>query len=60
VGSVVFNCADFGRMRRFWTDALGYAGRDPLGEDSGRFEVLSDPSGRGPNISLDQGEPEGG
>jgi catechol 2,3-dioxygenase-like lactoylglutathione lyase family enzyme len=62
VGSVVFNCDDFEGMRAFWRQALGYAPRD--GADPGapphRFCVLKDPSGKGPNLSLDEGEPERG
>jgi len=60
VGSVVINCADFERMRSFWGQVLGYAprpGTDP-GPPPHRFSVLTDPSGRGPNLSIDEGEPE--
>jgi len=62
VGSVVMNCNDFDRMRSFWQQALGYATRpdsDP-GQEPHRFSVLRDPLGRGPNVSIDEGEPEKG
>jgi predicted enzyme related to lactoylglutathione lyase len=62
VGSIVFNCTDFVRMRSFWEQALGYAtrpGADP-GPEPHRFSVLRDPSGSGPNVSMDEGEPERG
>jgi len=62
IGSVVFNVDDFERMRSFWSAALGYAPRD--GADPGpaphRFSVLRDPTGRAPNVSIDEGEPERG
>jgi predicted enzyme related to lactoylglutathione lyase len=62
VGSVVFNCIDFVKMRDFWAQALGYAARpgaDP-GPEPHRFSVLRDPSGKGANVSIDEGEPERG
>ena len=62
VGSVVMNCGDFDRMRSFWEGALGYAprsGADP-GPGPHRFLVLTDPSGKGPNVSIDEGDPERG
>ena len=62
VGSVVMNCNDYGRMLDFWSKTLGYTPRD--GADPGppphRFTVLRDPSGKGPNVSIDEGEPERG
>lgn len=57
VGSIVFNCKDFGRMTEFWCAALGYKPRGPLPPDE-TFTVLKDPTGKGPNVSIDQGEPE--
>lgn len=56
VGSIVIDVEDFGRMMRFWREALGYAPRRPLtpGDD---FVVLKDPAGRGPNVSIDGMEP---
>lgn len=62
VGSIVFNCNDFDRMQSFWQKALNYAprpGADP-GPVPHRFLVLRDPSGKGPNVSIDEGEPERG
>ena len=57
IGSVVINCADFARMMRFWQEALRYVpGRLPTPGDP--FVILEDPAGKGPNVSIDQGEPE--
>lgn len=62
VGSIVFNCDDFEKMKAFWEQGLGYRTRD--GADPGpkphRFSVLCDPAGKGPNVSMDEGEPERG
>lgn len=49
VGSVVIDCNDFPRMFAFWRDALGYLPREEPDPDWG---VLRDPSGGGPNVSL--------
>jgi hypothetical protein len=49
VGSIVIDCSDLPRMMAFWQEALGYVPRDPPEEDG---VVLMDPSGRGPNVSL--------
>ena len=38
-------------MLAFWSAALGYVPREPPDED---WVVLTDPKGRGPNISLDR------
>jgi catechol 2,3-dioxygenase-like lactoylglutathione lyase family enzyme len=61
-GSVVFNCDDFEKMKAFWEAGLGCAPRDPSdpGPKPHRFCVLRDPAGRGPNLSMDEGEPERG
>jgi catechol 2,3-dioxygenase-like lactoylglutathione lyase family enzyme len=62
VGSIVMNCTDYERMRSFWEQVLGYSprpGADP-GSKPHRFSVLRDPSGKGPNVSIDEGEPERG
>jgi catechol 2,3-dioxygenase-like lactoylglutathione lyase family enzyme len=62
VGSLVMNCQDFDAMKSFWEQALGYAtgpGADP-GPRPHRFSVLRDPTGTGPNVSIDEGEPERG
>jgi catechol 2,3-dioxygenase-like lactoylglutathione lyase family enzyme len=60
IGSIVFNCADFTRERAFWQSALGYEprpGSEP-GDPPHRFQVLRDPAKAGPNVSIDEGEPE--
>jgi len=56
VGSIVTDVKDFGRMIAFWQEALGYKPRRPAapGDD---FMVLKDPSGTGPNVSIDAMEP---
>ena len=56
------NCNDVDRMRSYWEQTLGYEtgqGADP-GPKPHRFSVLRDPSGKGPNVSIDEGEPERG
>lgn len=56
VGSIVIDVKDFGRMVTFWQEALGYRPRSsPASGDD--FTVLKDPSGRGPNMSIDAMEP---
>ena len=56
VGSVVIDVRDFDRMMAFWQAALGYRPRNPPtpGDD---FLVLKDPTGKGPNVSIDRMEP---
>lgn len=56
VGSVVIDVRDFDRMMAFWQAALGYRPRNPPtpGDD---FMVLKDPTGKGPNVSIDRMEP---
>jgi catechol 2,3-dioxygenase-like lactoylglutathione lyase family enzyme len=49
VGAVVVECQDLPRMIAFWTRALRYVPRDPPEADG---VVLKDPSGHGPNLSL--------
>ena len=51
VGSIVIRCHRFEAMAEFWMKALGYAPRE-ASEDG--WVVLTDPSGNGPNISLDR------
>jgi len=59
IGSIVVDCDDFHRMMSFWQEALGYVpGRPPTPEDP--FVILKDPSGKGPNVSIDQMPPERG
>jgi catechol 2,3-dioxygenase-like lactoylglutathione lyase family enzyme len=53
VGSIVIRCRHFEEMLAFWQSALGYVPREP--PDHG-WVVLTDPTGRGPNISLDKVE----
>jgi catechol 2,3-dioxygenase-like lactoylglutathione lyase family enzyme len=49
IGSIVVHCHNFQRMLAFWQEALGYLPREPATED---WVVLCDPTGRGPNLSL--------
>jgi catechol 2,3-dioxygenase-like lactoylglutathione lyase family enzyme len=49
IGSIVIHCHAFERMVAFWTEALGYVPRNP---PSGGWVVLTDPKGRGPNLSF--------
>jgi len=51
VGSIVIRCFEFEKMIAFWTVALGYVPKYP---PSDGWVILNDPSGNGPNISLDQ------
>ena len=50
VGSIVVRCTRFDEMRVFWQAALGYVPREAP-EDG--WIVLTDPTGSGPNISLE-------
>jgi len=56
VGSIVIDCDDFAGMMAFWEEALGYVPRNPPapGDD---FMVLKDPTGEGPNVSIDRMAP---
>lgn len=49
IGSIVTHCFEFERMIEFWQEALGYRLRNPPAED---WAVLSDPAGKGPNLSF--------
>jgi catechol 2,3-dioxygenase-like lactoylglutathione lyase family enzyme len=51
IGSIVIRCYEFDRMLAFWQEALGYVPREPA---TGDWVVLRDPSGQGPNVSLDR------
>jgi catechol 2,3-dioxygenase-like lactoylglutathione lyase family enzyme len=53
VGSIVIRCRHFEEMLTFWQSALGYVPREP--PEHG-WVVLTDPTGGGPNISLDRVE----
>jgi catechol 2,3-dioxygenase-like lactoylglutathione lyase family enzyme len=55
VGSIVIRCLEFEKMVTFWQEALGYVPREA---PSDGWVVLRDPTGQGPNISLDR-VPEG-
>jgi predicted enzyme related to lactoylglutathione lyase len=56
IGSIVIDVDNFARMMAFWQETLGYApGRPPDPEDP--FLILKDPTGKGPNVSIDQMEP---
>lgn len=51
IGSIVIRCFEFDKMLSFWSAALHYVPKDP--PDQG-WVILTDPTGKGPNISLDQ------
>lgn len=50
IGSIVIRCFEFDRMLEFWRAALGYSVKFA---DEG-WAILSDPAGKGPNVSLDR------
>ncbi|MCI4325195.1 MAG: VOC family protein [Thermoplasmata archaeon] len=49
VGAIVIDCRDLPRMIEFWREALHYVPRDRADADG---VVLKDPTGHGPNVSL--------
>jgi hypothetical protein len=51
IGSIVIDCDDFDRMMAFWREALHYEPREPPEEG---WVVLTDPTGRGPNVSINR------
>jgi hypothetical protein len=51
VGSIVVRCARFDELVEFWQAALGYVPREPPRDG---WVVLTDPTGAGPNVSLDR------
>ena len=51
VGSILIRCVRFDELVAFWQAALGYVPREPPQDG---WVVLTDPSGVGPNISLDR------
>lgn len=51
IGSIVIRCYEFEKMMRFWQEVLHYVPRDPASEG---WVVLRDPTGKGPNLSLDK------
>lgn len=50
IGSIVMRCYEWERMLRFWQAALHY----DVGHSDEGFVILRDPSGKGPNVSLDR------
>lgn len=53
VGSIVIRCRRFDEMLAFWQAALGYVAPVPPRDG---WVILTDATGRGPNISLDRME----
>jgi hypothetical protein len=53
VGSIVIRCSRFDEMRVFWQAALGYVPREAPQDG---WVVLTDPTGTGPNLSLERVE----
>ncbi len=51
IGSIVIDCINFEGMLSFWSEALHYLPREPA---SGGWVVLRDPTGKGPNVSLNK------
>lgn len=51
VGSIVTDCVKFDEMMAFWREALHYRPREP---PSSGWVVLTDPDGRGPNLSFNR------
>lgn len=51
VGSIVVRCVRFDELLAFWQAALGYVPREPPRDG---WVVLTDPTGAGPNVSLDR------
>jgi len=51
VGSIVIRCTRFDEMRVFWQAALGYLPREAPRDG---LVVLTDPTGTGPNLSLER------
>lgn len=50
IGSIVILCYEWERMVQFWRAALHYE----IGHTDEGFVILKNPSGKGPNLSLDQ------
>ena len=51
IGSIVIRCYEFDEMLAFWQEALHYAPARPAKDG---WVILRDPTGSGPNVSLDQ------
>ena len=51
VGSIVVRCVRFAELVAFWQAALGYV---PRYAPQDGWAILTDPTGAGPNVSLDR------
>ena len=51
IGSIVVRCYEFDKMLQFWQQALHYVPRET---PTNSWVVLRDPSGKGPNLSLER------
>ncbi|HKW32472.1 MAG TPA: VOC family protein [Candidatus Acidoferrum sp.] len=51
IGSIVVRCYEFDKMLRFWQQVLGYVPRETPTDS---WVVPRDPSGKGPNLSLER------
>jgi catechol 2,3-dioxygenase-like lactoylglutathione lyase family enzyme len=51
IGSIVVRCYEFDKMLQFWQQALGYVPREAR---TSTWVVLRDPTGKGPNLSLER------
>ena len=51
IGSIVIRCYEFDRMFAFWQETLHYVPKYPPEEG---WVLLHDPTGTGPNLSLDR------
>ncbi len=51
IGSIVIRCYEFEKMMMFWQQALHYVPKYP---PANGWVILTDPQGKGPNISLDK------
>lgn len=49
IGSIVIDCDHFEAVSTFWQAALGY---EPLRPAADGWVILRDPTGRGPNVSV--------
>jgi len=52
IGSIVIRVDDLAAEIAFWTAALGYVAREPIGEDFALLHPTAGP-GAGPSVSLD-------
>jgi catechol 2,3-dioxygenase-like lactoylglutathione lyase family enzyme len=53
IGSIVIHCFEFEKMIDFWQKALNYRPREAAADD---WAVLTDPAGKGPNLSFQKRE----